>query len=232
MTRRCAPQQNREVIPLNRCVIITSCQSALLKESYEFRQDDYIICADGGYSHARMEGIRPDVVIGDFDSIDYSFTEDDLKKSGLVGSCRIIRAAAEKDDTDTMICLKYGMDLGYQEFFFLGGLGGRLDHTVANLQTMAHAIDSGCSIWFLDGKNRATLRNPGNLTVPALEGYKISLFAFEAACEGVTIQGVKYPLKDHLLKNNFPLGLSNEFLEKNAEISHASGKLLVILSHD
>ena len=220
------------MIPLNRCVIITSYQSALLAESYEFCQDDCIICADGGYSHARAERIRPDVVIGDFDSVDYAFIEDDLKKSGLYENCRIIRAAAEKDDTDTLICLKYGMDQGFREFFVLGGLGGRLDHTVANLQTMSHAVDGGSTIWFLDGKNRATLRNPGSLTVPRLEGYKISLFAFEAVCEGVTIRGVKYPLTDHLLKNNFPLGVSNEFLEKNAEISHTSGKLLVILSHD
>jgi thiamine pyrophosphokinase len=220
------------VIPLNRCVIITSYQSALLAESCEFRQDDYIICADGGYSHARAEGLRPGVVIGDFDSADYTLILDDLRNSGLYENCRIIRAAAEKDDTDTLICLKYGIDQGFREFIVLGGLGGRLDHTIANLQTMSRAIDAGSTIWFLDGKNRATLRNPGSLTVPKLEGYKISLFAFEAACEGVTIRGVKYPLKDHLLKNNFPLGVSNEFFKKNAEISHTSGKLLVILSHD
>ena len=220
------------MIPLNRCVIITSYQSALLAESYEFRHDDFIICADAGYTHARAEGIRPDMVVGDFDSADYAFIEDDLKKSGLYESCRIIRAAAEKDDTDTLICLKYGLDKGFCEFYVLGGLGGRLDHTIANLQTMSHAIDAGSTIWFLDGKNRATLRNPGSLTVQRLEGYKISLFAFETTCEGVTIRGVKYPLTNHLLKNSFPLGVSNEFFEKKAEISHTSGKLLVILSHD
>jgi thiamine pyrophosphokinase len=113
----------------------------------------------GAIFRAKAEEIRPDVIIGDFDSADYAFIEDDLRKSGLYGSCRIIRVAAEKDDTDTLICLKYAMERGFRELFVLGGLGGRLDHTIANLQTMAHAVDAGSNILFLDGKNRATMRN-------------------------------------------------------------------------
>ena len=219
------------MIPLNRCIIITSYQSALLKDSCEFRAGDFILCADGGYSHARKAGIVPHAVIGDFDSTDYKTIEDDLARSSL-SECRVIRVAAEKDDTDTLICLKYGIDQGYEEFFILGGLGGRLDHTVANLQTMCYAVEQGKTIWFLDGKNRATLREPGRLTIEAIKDYKISLFAFGETCEGVSISGVKYPLRNHLLKNDFPLGVSNEFLEKNAEISHTEGKLLIILSQD
>lgn len=218
------------MISLNRCIIITSYQSALLKESLDFRPDDFVICADGGYSHARKEGIRPHVVLGDFDSIEYEFIESDIAHSGL--ECRVVRVAAEKDDTDTLICLKYGMEQGFEEFIILGGLGGRLDHTVANLQTMCYAVEHGKTVWFLDGKNRATLRDPGSLTVESLNDFKISLFAFGESCEGVSISGVKYPLRNHLLKNDFPLGVSNEFFEKKAKISHTSGKLLVILSQD
>lgn len=216
---------------MNRCIIITSYQSASLKESWDFRPDDFIICADGGYSHARKAGIAPHVVIGDFDSVDFGPVENDSADPGLP-KCRVIRVQAEKDDTDTMICVKYGIEQGCDQFYVLGGLGGRLDHTVANLQTMCYAVENGKTIWFLDGKNRATLRDPGSLTVEAHRDYKISLFAFGESCEGVSISGVKYPLENHLLKNDFPLGVSNEFLEKNAEISHRSGKLLVILSHD
>lgn len=216
---------------LNRCVIITSYQSALLNGSWEYRSDDFIICADGGYSHARAAGIVPHLVIGDFDSIDYAYIKNDLARSGLT-ECRIARVAAEKDDTDTMICVKYGIEQGYDEFIILGGLGGRLDHTVANLQTMCYAVEHRKTIWFLDGKNRATLRAPGSLSIEARKDCKISLFAFGESCEGVTISGVKYPLRDHLLKNDFPLGVSNEFIEKKAEISHTSGKLLIILSQD
>lgn len=211
------------MISLSRCVIITSYQSALLEDSFDFRKDDYILCADGGYSFARMEGIKPNVLIGDFDSMDFRDVESDLD---------VIRVAAEKDDTDTMICLQYGMDKGFDEFFILGGLGGRLDHTIANLQTMSYAVDHHRTIWFLDGKNRATLRNPGRITIQKLAGFKISLFTFGDSCDGVSIQGVKYPLENCLLNNSFPLGVSNEFVEENAEISHTSGKLLIILSQD
>lgn len=215
------------MISLKRCVIITSFQSALLKESFQFQEDDYIICADGGYTHAHLEGIKPNVIIGDFDSMN-------CDPVGFVPGhdCEVIRLSAEKDDTDTMICLKYGIEHGYENFFILGGLGGRLDHTIANLQTMSYAIDYQKSIWFLDGKNRTTLRNPGNLTIHKIEGSKISLFTFTDFCDGVCISGVRYPLENCYLTNSFPLGVSNEFLEEAANISHSSGKLLIILSRD
>ena len=212
-------------------MIITTYQSSLLSDSFLFHPDDFIICADAGYSHARTAGISPSVVIGDFDSCDYAEIEKDLERPDFDGF-QVIRVAEEKDDTDTMICLKYGIDQGFNDFFILGGLGGRLDHTIANLQTMCYAVEHQKSIWVLDGKNRATLRNPGTLAIEKLDGYKISLFAFGESCEGVTISGVKYPLDKHLLKNDFPLGVSNEFLGEKAEIGHSSGKLLIILSQD
>ena len=217
---------------MKRCIIITAYQSGgSLIDSGEILPDDFIICADAGYFHARSAGILPQLVIGDFDSGSFEAIERDLADPAFSG-CRSIRVAAEKDDTDTMICLKYGIDEGYEEFFILGGLGGRLDHTLANLQTMCYAVEHGKSIWFLDGNNRATLRDPGRISVDRLNGYKISLFSFGESCGGVSITGVKYPLSNYHLKNNFPLGVSNEFLEKNAEVSHTAGKLLVILSQD
>jgi len=215
------------VISLNRCVIITSFQSSPLRDTFDFNKEDFILCADGGYAYALSEGIQPDVIIGDFDSLEGS--PDDINPGN---HCSVIRLAAEKDDTDTMICLKYGIEKGYDNFFVIGGLGGRLDHTFANLQTMSYAIDHQKEIWFLDGKNRATLRNPGKLSVQRLEDFKISLFAFTDSCHGVCISGVKYPLTDCLLANSFPLGVSNEFREDLAEIRHTDGKLLIILSRD
>ena len=219
------------MILLNRCVIITSFQSAALKESFAFREDDFVICADGGYAHARREGIIPKVVIGDFDSMDFDVMEDDLKNLDA-DQCRILRVAAEKDDTDTMICLKFAIEQGFDEIFMIGGLGGRLDHTVANLQTMSYSLDCGKSIWFVDGKNLAALRNPGSFSVDRIEGFKLSLLSFSECCEGVCIKGVKYPLKDYRLTNSFPLGVSNEFVDEKADVSHTTGKLLIILSRD
>lgn len=233
LTRHCMQSQNKiEVIPLNRCVIITSFQSAPIKESFQFLEDDFIICADGGYSFALAEKIDPDLIIGDFDSIDVASMEESLKTSGLGDRCQVITLSKEKDDTDTLFCIKYGISHGFKEFVVLGGLGGRLDHTIANLQAMSYAIDQQRSIWFLDGKNRATMRNPGSIAIDEIPGSKISLMSFTDYCEGVSIQGVKYPLENHLLNNSFPLGVSNEFLEKKIEVSHRSGKLLIILSQD
>lgn len=220
------------MIPLNRCVIITTYQSASIKESFDFTKDDYVICADGGYSHARAEGIDPDIVVGDFDSIGLDYIKTDLKNSGLDSRCRIIRVPVEKNDTDTLICLKHGIKLGFEEFFILGGLGGRLDHTLANLQTMSYAVDQQKAVWFLDGRNRATLRGPGALIVKNPGNFMISLFAFGESCEGVTIRGVKYPLDHYRMINSFPIGVSNEFAGDEAEISHTAGKLLIILAKD
>lgn len=97
---------------------------------------------------------------------------------------------------------------------------------------MSYAVDRRKTIWFFDGKNRATLRNPGRITINKAEGYKVSLFSYGESCDGVSITGVKYPLKNHRLDSSFPLGVSNEFLDESAEISHTSGKLLIILSKD
>ncbi|MDD4564308.1 MAG: thiamine diphosphokinase [Eubacteriales bacterium] len=213
---------------MSRCIIITSCQSARLREFFDFCDDDFIICADGGYSHACTEEIRADVLIGDFDSLNY----DDLENSSSGNGCRVFRQEIEKDYTDTMICLMYGIKQGFNEFYILGGLGGRLDHTVANLQVMSHAIDNGKSIWILDGRNRTTLRNPGSITIQRLDGYKLSLLSYSEVCDGITITGVKYPLTNRKLNHSCTLGISNEFIDAKAKISHKSGKLLIILSQD
>jgi thiamine pyrophosphokinase len=213
---------------MSRCIIITSYQSARLREFFDFHEDDFIICADGGYSHACTEDIQADVLIGDFDSLNY----DSLENSHLKNGCRILRQKVEKNYTDTMICLKYGINQGYNDFYILGGLGGRLDHTVANLQLMSYAVDIGKSIWILDGKNCTTLRNPGSITIQKLDGYKISLLSYSEVCDGINTQGVKFQLTNGRLNHSCAIGVSNEFIDSKAIISHKSGKLLIILSQD
>lgn len=192
-----------------------------MKAHFSFLEDDYIICADGGYRYAKAEGICPDIVIGDFDSM-----ADEPVDS------QVIRLQTEKDDTDTLVCLNHGIEKGFDTFVILGGLGGRLDHTIANLQVISHAIDKKKSIWIIDGKNRATMIDSGSLILEKEEDVKVSLFSFTEVCVGVNISGVKYPLRDHLLSQSFPLGISNEFVEDQAQIGVLAGKLLIILSQD
>lgn len=183
--------------------------------------DDFVICADGGYLCAVEEGIRPDLVIGDFDSFN----------GRVAAGIETERVPSEKNDTDTMLCLKRGMELGYDQFLILGGIGGRLDHTVANLQTLAYGCDMGCFVLLTDSQNIATVIEKAML-VPKLTGYKLSLFAFDGVCTGVTVTGVKYPLSNATLTPNFPLGVSNEFEADEAVIECKKGKLLLILSKD
>ena len=90
------------------------------------------------------EGIKPHILIGDFDSLD---TED--------ADCPVIRLQAEKDDTDTLVCFRHGLEKGFNDFIILGGLGGRLDHTFANLQILSHAVDLMKSMWIIDGKKQS-----------------------------------------------------------------------------
>ena len=184
---------------MGKCLIITSYLSSPISDNnVKMGTEDYIICADGGYAHAAAAAIIPHLVIGDFDSLDRTLQ--------IPAGVEVLSVGVEKDDTDTLLCLKYGIERGFKEFVIVGGLGGRLDHTFANLQTMSYAVDHQASIRILDGKNRAFMMGTGvdlgagscEMCIPREEGWKLSLFAFSDECR-VTIQGVKYPLQNHLL---------------------------------
>lgn len=206
---------------MQRCVIVTALYSGgSLDELYSRKTGDCVICADGGYPVALSLGLRPDVVVGDFDSCDESTVDCDT----------ILRVSPEKDDTDTILCLKYGMVNGCREFLILGGMGGRLDHTYANLQTLAFAQSCGVEATLADGSNEASILPPGMHTVSRRPGWKLSLFSYTPHCTGVTISGVKYPLEGATLTSSFPLGISNEFTDEAVLIEHTEGLLLLIES--
>ncbi|MDD3919768.1 MAG: thiamine diphosphokinase [Eubacteriales bacterium] len=207
---------------MQRCVIVTALFDGSLEELYSKRTGDCIICADGGYPIAVRLGLKPDMVLGDFDS---------CKEEDVVCDT-ILRVSREKDDTDTMLCLKYGMVNGCREFLILGGMGGRLDHTVANLQTLAFAQSCGVEAVLADGNNEASILGPGMHTSSRRPGWKLSLFSYTSHCSGVTISGVKYPLVGATLTNTFPLGVSNEFVDEAVLIEHTEGLLLLIESRE
>lgn len=207
---------------MRRCIIVTSYLTNPIRKSVKLQPDDYIICADGGYVHALREGIRPDVIIGDFDSA--------ACPSGEIGN--IVVHPSEKDDTDTLLCLKYGIEKGFNVFGIIGGTGGRLDHTMANIQTLAYGLERGKYVVMMDGTNIVTLVGPGTMVMPRRCGYKVSLLSYSEYCKGVSIRGVKYPLNQALLENSFPLGVSNEIVGEEAIISLERGTLAVMLSKD
>ena len=207
-----------------RCVIFTARCEGEVKRAYAPRTGDYVLCADGGWQLARRAGVRPDLVIGDFDSSDQP------------GDGPVERYPVEKDDTDTMLCLKKGMSMGFDDFLIVGGFGGRIDHTLGNLQALRYAASRACAISMSDGECWATVVEGGAVRVSANaigEGpVKLSVFALDRECRGVSIGGTKWAIKNGTWTNGFPLGVSNEFIDDHAVISVGEGALLVTLCRE
>ena len=180
---------------------------------------DTIIACDRGYAHALAWGLRPALVIGDFDSFEGSVD---------VG-IPIRRLPCEKDDTDTMSALRYACAAGFEAIELQCSLGGRLDHTLANLQALAFAAQQGlrASIQSPDTVIRAL--HEGTLRLPRREGFSLSVFSVTDSCR-VSIRGAKYELADELVTNAFPIGVSNEWAAPEAEISASGGTLLIVES--
>ncbi|HJB26061.1 MAG TPA: thiamine diphosphokinase [Firmicutes bacterium] len=210
---------------VRRCVILAS-MPVKDYEALEFssRPGDYIICADNGLEHARRLGLTPDLIVGDFDSCDlgrFSISEQ-----------KLIRYPSEKDDTDTMIAIKEGIRNGFKEFLFLGCLGGRIDHTIANIQALFYLKKRGCNGMLVDENHRIFLLSCQSMEIPRKPGFHLSVLSMGERCEGVTLEQVKYPLKNAVLTNSFPLGISNEFAADTAKVTIQKGTALIVLSRD
>lgn len=185
--------------------------------SFTPKKDDLVIAADGGYETLLKLSIRCDVLIGDMDSI---------KK--IPCGIEILRHKVEKDETDMHLAYLEGKNRGYSEFILYGGVGGRPDHTFANYCLLSYIKNEGGNATLIgDGYIAYTVKN--NITrVRGKVGDEISVFAFGGTCEGVRIKGLYYELECGTLTPSFPLGVSNHFTEKEAEISAERGTLLVI----
>ncbi len=177
----------------------------------------FVIAADGGYTKLLDAGIKPDLIIGDFDSLGYVPT-----------SGNVLQFRAEKDDTDTGLAVDEGIRHGCTEFFIYGGTGGRLDHTLANIQCVARLSQSGCRGYlFGDGYVITAITN-GSITFDASQRGYISVFAHGEKAVGVYETGLKYALDDATLTNTTPLGVSNEFTDQASEVSVRSGTLIIL----
>lgn len=201
--------------PPARCVIFTARCEGDVASVYAPQYGDYVLCADGGWQLAQRLGVRPDLVIGDFDS------------SPEPEGVPVERLPTIKDDTDTMQCVKRGLEMGYDDFLIVGGFGGRFDHTLANIQTLHYAAARGARVRMEDGLCAATALCGGSVKLARRRG-KLSLFALTDVCRGVSALGVFYPLHGAELINGFPLGVSNEYVGDFAEISVEEGVLLIV----
>ncbi|MCL1802424.1 MAG: thiamine diphosphokinase [Eubacteriaceae bacterium] len=182
-------------------------------------QGDLSIAADGGYKFALANGIHIDAVIGDFDSLGYTPSE-----------VQAIKLPVEKDETDMLAAVKYGMAYGYAEFHIFGGTGGRLDHTLANIQLLAYLCQHHCAGFLYSSEQIATCIQDSAISFDEAFCGTISVLSYSPAAYGVTIKGLKYSLDDSMLSNIYPLGVSNSFIGQASEISAKSGMLLVCYS--
>ncbi|MGN0542403.1 MAG: thiamine diphosphokinase [Acutalibacteraceae bacterium] len=180
---------------------------------------DIVIAADGGYKYLKQAGIKPDIVIGDFDSLG---KEPEGEK--------IIRLKPEKDVTDTYAAVSEGIKCGYSRFNIYGALGGRIEHTLANIQLIASLSEKNMQASIFDGSTVITAITAGTLRFDSAYNGYISIFAHSDKCTGVCLRGLKYPLENAELSNMFPLGVSNEFLGIESEIVIGSGTAIIVYS--
>ena len=183
-------------------------------------ENAFILCADSGLHLAERLHRSPDLVLGDFDSL-----------GAVPVHLPHMTVPVEKDDTDTMLAVRTALEKGYRDIRIFGAFGGRLDHTLANLQTLEYLRQHGADGLLCGVRDSARMLCGGEtLRLPARHGWSLSLFAWSECCTGVCASGVYYPLADGTLTRSFPLGVSNRITAEYAEISCGSGMLLVMQS--
>ncbi len=177
---------------------------------------DYLLAADGGLRHLQALSLAPNGIIGDFDSLGYIPEHADV-------------FPVEKDDTDSMLAVRQGLQMGFDRFLLYGSLDGpRLDHTVANFQTLQFLADRDAEGWLIGNTYIATVVKNGTLAFdPGAQGI-LSVFCMGSDAGGVTIRGTQYTLDRGTLSAGFPLGVSNHFTGQQAEITVENGSLLVL----
>ena len=187
-------------------------------------ENDLVIAADAGYKTAISFGVTPTVAIGDFDTLgEYDFPCD----------TEVIRLPAEKDVSDTQAAVDVALRRGVDEIIIIGGLDGRLDHTMANLGLVAVLTRKGISTVITDGRNRVRYLENSGVLVPRGFFKYLSLVSLSKRSRGVTLRGVKYPLERATLSSDAPsLSISNEIVECNAFVSVKRGRMYIIESND
>lgn len=205
-----------------KCIIIAPLYQGEEAAWLKREPGDLLLCADGGYAAAVRHGLIPDLTIGDFDSM----------PEAAVSGPRLT-LPTHKDDTDMVVCLREARKRGYRSFRMAGCLGGRLDHTLANMQVLIDCALRGEEAWMCDAQNRVTALAPGQYHFAAneLAGRKLSLLAATERVGGITLRGTEWELTDAELTQRWPFGVSNE-VRADVTLSFTEGVLFLARSGD
>ncbi|MBQ6996821.1 MAG: thiamine diphosphokinase [Oscillospiraceae bacterium] len=199
---------------MGKCILFCAAEFDRLAQNIE--DDDYVIAADGGLRHLKALSRKPDAILGDFDSL------------GFVPQGAEV-FPVQKDDTDAMLAVRHGLTRGYREFVIYGGLDGqRLDHTVANYQTLQFLSDNGAAGYLIGKDYIVTVIKNETLRFPNTAEGVLSVFCLGEDARGVSIRGLQYPLQNGTLTGGFPLGVSNHFVGEAAQVTVENGSLLVM----
>lgn len=191
------------------------CAGGFEKLAEPIGAEDYVLAADGGLVHLETLGIKPHGIIGDFDSLGY-----------VPAGAQVF--PVEKDDTDSMLAVRKGLELGYGRFVLYGTLDGpRLDHTLANLQTLCFLAEHGAVGYLVGLDYMATALQKETVCFPETAEGILSLFCFGKDAR-VTLRGLQYELEDGCLQSSFPLGVSNHFLKKPATVTVSGGCVVAL----
>lgn len=186
-------------------------------------EGDLVIAADSGYRTAEAFGAVPQILVGDFDS---------LGEPNVPQDCELIRVPAEKNHTDTHLAVELALERGAREIVIIGGLEGRLDHTLSTVAILEELSEKHKSAMITNGKNRVRfVRNSGVILGRSQYRY-FSLIAADPVVKGVTVEGGKYPLKNAKLSRTFQFAVSNEIEGNCALIEVKRGGIWVIESID
>lgn len=208
-----------------KAIIIASGNSVKIEIFNElYVKNDFIICADGGLNYLDNLKIIPNLIVGDFDSVD----KDLLVKYKNIETIKFL---PEKDFTDTEIAIEEAINYGFKEIVIFGATGTRLDHTMANMMLIERYIKNDIDIKIVDDNNYIQVLNK-NITLNKKEGYYLSIVPITDYIEGITLKGLKYPLNNVKVQRGSTLCVSNEVIDSRAEIQITKGIGLLFLSKD
>ena len=183
--------------------------------------DDLVIAADAGYLACRVRKITPDLAVGDWDSL-----------GDMVVDCERVDLPAEKDDTDTLAAIRIGIQRGFREFHICCGTGGRIDHTLANMQCLVFLAKQGKKGFLYDTGSVVTAVSDGEIRFAASAKGGVGVFAADGTAQGVTIKGLKYTVENAVLTADFPVGVSNSFIGQESVVAVKKGTLFVVFPTD
>ncbi len=211
-----------------KCIVIGA--GDLTVGSINVGEDDLVIAVDGGLNYCSVLEVEPDLILGDFDSVSQEQKDALLELQQQIPD-RVIALKPEKDDTDMLAALKLGLEFGYTNFQIYAATGGRLEHTLANIQCLLYLKNKDAVGYIMDGNGMIfVMQNEEVKLRNTLEGY-LSIFSLGKCASGVTIKGMKYELDNDTLTNDFPIGISNEFIGRESLIRVEDGEIVCILSY-